>query len=76
MIASSGFSSLPAALAAEEPIVGANVTHRVFAEIMKGGYIAQHMALPGARTVSGKDGTPEMFKSDVRCYVYEGRCSL
>jgi len=28
---------------------GASVTHRVFAEIMQGGYVAQRMALPGER---------------------------
>jgi hypothetical protein len=55
---------------------GANVTHRVFAEIMQGGYVAQRMALPGARAVCGDGGELAVFKSDVRCYVYDGQVQL
>jgi hypothetical protein len=55
---------------------GANVTHRVFAEIMRGGYVAQHMALPGERMVCLKGAEPVAFKSDVRCYVYNGQVQL
>jgi len=51
---------------------GANLTQRVFAEIMKGGYVAQRMALPGERTVC----EAAVLKSDVRCYVYEGNVLL
>ncbi len=55
---------------------GANVTHRVFAEIMRGGYVAQHLALPGERMVCLKGDDPLAFKSDVRCYVYNGQVQL
>ncbi len=55
---------------------GSNVTHRVFAEIMRGGYVAQHMALPGERMVCLKGAEPVAFKSDVRCYVYNGQVQL
>lgn len=55
---------------------GANITKRVFAEIMLGGYIAQRMAPPGERMVC-LDGTePVALKSDVRCYVYDGQVQL
>ena len=55
---------------------GANVTHRVFAEIMRGGYVAQRMASPGERAVCGENGETAMFKADVRCYVYDGQVQL
>ena len=55
---------------------GANMTHRVFAEIMRGGYVAQHLALPGERRVCLKGAEPAAFKSDVRCYVYNGQVQL
>lgn len=55
---------------------GANVTHRVFAEIMQGAYVAQRMAPPGERAVCVKDAEPAMLKSDVRCYVYDGAVQL
>jgi len=55
---------------------GANVTHRVFAEIMQGGYVAQRMALPGERVVCGESAEPVVLKSDVRCYVYDGQVQL
>jgi len=48
----------------------------VFAEIMRGGYVAQHMALPGERMVCLKGAEPVAFKSDVRCYVYNGQVQL
>jgi hypothetical protein len=55
---------------------GANLTHRVFAEIMHGGYVAQRMALPGERAVCGEGAEPVVLKSDVRCYVYDGQVQL
>ena len=55
---------------------GANVTQRVFAEIMQGGYVAQRRAMPGERMVSVAGAEPAAFKFDVRCYVYEGVVQL
>ncbi len=55
---------------------GANVTHRVFAEIMQGGYVAQRMALSGERMVCVEGAEPAALKSDVRCYVYNGQVQL
>ena len=49
---------------------GANMTSRVFAQVMEGGYIAQRMAIPGERSVCLDGVEPVMMKSDVRCYVY------
>lgn len=55
---------------------GANITNRVFAEIMQGGYIAQRMAPPGERMVCFEGTEPVALKSDVRCYVYDGQVQL
>lgn len=55
---------------------GANVTQRVFAEIMQGGYVAQRRAMPGERMVSVAGAEPAAFKFDARCYVYEGVVQL
>ena len=55
---------------------GANMTQRVFAEIVEGGYVAQHMAFPGERMVCVDGAEPMALKSDVRCYVYEGKAQL
>lgn len=55
---------------------GASITNRVFADIMQGGYIAQHMAPPGERMVCLEDAEAVAFKSDVRCYVYDGQVQL
>lgn len=52
---------------------GANITRRVFEEIMQGGYVAQKMAAPCERTLCVDGAEPATFKSDVRCYVYDGR---
>jgi hypothetical protein len=48
----------------------------VFAEIIKGGYVAQRMAAPGERMVGTEGAEPVMLKSDVRCYVYDGQVQL
>ena len=55
---------------------GANLTQRVFAEIVQGEYVAQRLALPGARAVCGDGTEPMTLKSDVRCYVYDGLVQL
>ena len=55
---------------------GANVTKRVFAEIMQGDYVAQKMVPPGERAVCVEDAEPVLLKYDVRCYVYDGKIQL
>jgi hypothetical protein len=55
---------------------GANITNRVFAAIMQGGYIAQRMAPPGERMLCLDGAEPVALKSDVRCYVYDGQVQL
>jgi hypothetical protein len=55
---------------------GAKLTHRVFEEIMRGGYVAQRMAAPGERMVCAEGAEPQPLKYDVRCYVYDGRVQL
>ena len=55
---------------------GANVTRRVFEEIMQGDYVAQRMTPPGERMVSVEGAAPAAFKFDVRCYVYGGEVQL
>lgn len=55
---------------------GDKLTRRVFDEIMQGGYVAQKLALPGERMVCLGGAEPAPFKSDVRCYVYDGEIQL
>ncbi|HEX5362813.1 MAG TPA: hypothetical protein VFW59_00945 [Gallionella sp.] len=55
---------------------GAKLTKRVFEEIMQGGYVAQRIAVPGERVVCLDGAEPQSLKSDVRCYVYDGRVQL
>jgi hypothetical protein len=55
---------------------GANITHRVFEEIMLGGYVAQRMAAPGERMVCAEGEDAQPFKFDVRCYVYDGHVQM
>ena len=55
---------------------GANLTRRVFGEIMQGGYIAQRMAAPGERMVCAEGAEAQPLKYDVRCYVYDGQVQL
>ncbi|MEQ1813534.1 MAG: hypothetical protein ABL860_03675 [Candidatus Nitrotoga sp.] len=55
---------------------GANITRKVFGEIIQGGYVAQRMAAPGVRLVSVAGAEPAVFKFDVRCYVYAGRVQM
>jgi hypothetical protein len=54
---------------------GDKLTRRVFAEVVKGGYIAQELTPPGERWRSTANGK-EVFKVDVRCYVYAGKIQL
>jgi hypothetical protein len=54
---------------------GDKLTRRVFAEVVKGGYIAQELTPPGERWRSAPAGK-EVFKVDVRCYVYAGVIQL
>jgi hypothetical protein len=55
---------------------GANLTHRVFGEIMHGDYVAQKLAPPGGRAVCVNDAEVVSLKYDVRCYVYDGQVQL
>lgn len=54
---------------------GDKITKGVWAEVIKGGYVAQDFAAPGERMVK-LDGTPESRKTDVRLYVYGGELLL
>ncbi len=55
---------------------GANITRKVFGEIIQGGYVAQRMAAPGVRTMQTAEVAPAEFKFDIRCYVYEDEVQL
>ncbi|TGQ31442.1 hypothetical protein [Mesorhizobium sp. M00.F.Ca.ET.216.01.1.1] len=54
---------------------GDKVTKGVWAEIARGGYVAQSFAAPGQRMIE-IDGTPTPRKMDVRLYTYDGRMLL
>lgn len=54
---------------------GDKVTKGVWAEIIRGGYVAQDFAAPSERMVK-LDGASEPRKTDVRLYVYNGRVLL
>jgi hypothetical protein len=51
---------------------GDKVTRTVWAEIARGGYVAQEFASPGERAVK-VDGVAVARKTDVRLYTYGGR---
>ncbi len=55
---------------------GANLTKRVFEEIMQADYVAQRMAPLGGRRVCVDGAEPVSLKFDVRCYVYDGQVQL
>jgi hypothetical protein len=55
---------------------GEKVTHRVFEEIMQHDYVAQKFAAPGERMLCLEGAEPAPYKSDVRCYVYDGEIQL
>ena len=42
---------------------------------MQGGYVAQQLAPPGERLRNRPEGA-QVFKVDVRCYVYDGATQL
>jgi hypothetical protein len=50
---------------------GEKLTTRVWADILKGDYIAQEAAAPSERMVGGEGG--RALKKDIRFYAYEGR---
>lgn len=54
---------------------GDKLTRGVWAEIIRGGYVAQDFAAPSERIVR-LDGFPEARKTDVRLYVYDGQVLL
>jgi hypothetical protein len=54
---------------------GDKLTKRVFAEVVKGEYVAQALTPPSERWRSTATGK-EVFKVDVRCYVYAGKIQL
>ncbi|HNS28060.1 MAG TPA: hypothetical protein PKN91_08040 [Steroidobacteraceae bacterium] len=54
---------------------GDKLTRRVFAEVANGGYLAQEFT-PASERRRSVAGNPEIFKVDVRCYVYAGKIQL
>lgn len=54
---------------------GEKMTRKVWAEIQRGGYVAQAYAPPSNRMVV-RDGEPSEFKLDVRLYTYAGKTLL
>ncbi len=55
---------------------GSGITRRVFDEVIHHGYVAQRLAVPGERMVCPEGAEPAPMKSDVRCYVYDGKIQL
>ena len=51
---------------------GDKLTHRVWGEILAGGYIAQALVAPGERAISGGESA-QVLKFDVRNYTYNGQ---
>ena len=54
---------------------GEKLTKRVWAEIAKGGYVAQTLVRPSERMIK-IDETPQTRKMDVRLYTYDGQALL
>jgi hypothetical protein len=54
---------------------GEKLTRRVFAELMRGDYLAQRLTPPSERQRSSIHGN-ETFKVDIRCYAYAGAIQL
>jgi hypothetical protein len=54
---------------------GDKMTRRVFAEVTRGGYVAQEFTPPGERWRT-REGRREAFKVDTRAYVYDGVMQL
>lgn len=51
---------------------GDKLTKGVWAEITRGGYVAQELAMPSERMIR-HDGSAESCKTDVRLYAYDGQ---
>ncbi len=51
---------------------GDKLTHRVWQDILAGGYVAQALVAPGGRVVSNQEPV-QTLKFDLRDYVYDGR---
>jgi hypothetical protein len=54
---------------------GDKLTRRVFAEVLKGGYVAQQLAPPGERRLHSPGGA-DFLKVDLRAYTYDARIQL
>jgi hypothetical protein len=54
---------------------GDKITKRVFAEVMRGNYVAQELAPPSERQRAGLAGRAT-FKLDIRNYTYDGATQL
>ena len=54
---------------------GDKLTHRVWNEILQGGYIAQQQVPPSERLLVGSEGQA-LFKLDIRAYSYAGQPQL
>ncbi len=54
---------------------GDKITHRVWAEVQQGQYIAQELSLPTERHIR-IDGEVQVLKLDVRLYTYKGSALL
>jgi hypothetical protein len=52
------------------------LTKRVFDEIVQSDYVAQRLAPPGENPARVEGGEIQSLKSDVRCYVYDGKIQL
>jgi hypothetical protein len=54
---------------------GSKVTKGVWADIIRGGYVAQEFAAPSERMIK-LNGSSEVRKTDVRLYIYDGQILL
>jgi hypothetical protein len=54
---------------------GDKITRRVFAEVVRGGYVAQEFSPPGERLRTHGD-QPLTYKIDIRAYVHEARTQM
>lgn len=52
---------------------GDKLTHRVWQEILAGGYIAQHIVQPGQMRIHDEASSDRLMKFDVRLYVYDAQ---
>ena len=52
---------------------GDKLTHRVWQEILAGGYIAQRMVQPGQMRIHDEASSDRLMKFDVRLYVYDAQ---